>query len=123
GRLRPYCHPSTPPRQLEHIVPRARGGADGASNLTLGCEQCNRRKGTRTAAEFGHPEVQAQAQRPLRDAAAVNVSRWALYRRLREIGLPVETGTGGRTKWNRTRWGLPKTHWLDAVCVGVSTPE
>jgi hypothetical protein len=34
----------------------------------------------------------------------------------------VETGTGGRTKWNRTRRGLPKTHWLDAACVGASTP-
>src|SRR5262249_15110584 len=25
--------------------------------------------------------------------------------------------------WNRTRHGLPKTHWLDAACVGASTPE
>jgi hypothetical protein len=32
-------------------------------------------------------------------------------------------GTGGRTKWNRTRLGLPKTHWLDAACVGASTPD
>jgi hypothetical protein len=32
--------------------------------------------------------------------------------------LPVETGTGGRTKWNRARFGLPKTHALDAACVG-----
>jgi hypothetical protein len=34
------------------------------------------------------------------------------------MGLPVETGSGGRTKWNRTRFGLEKTHWLDAACVG-----
>ena len=38
---------------------------------------------------------------------------------LKETGLPVETGTGGRTKYNRTRLELPKTHWLDAACVGV----
>ena len=38
-------------------------------------------------------------------------------------GLPVETGTGGRTKWNRTRRSLPKPHWVDAACVGASTPE
>ena len=25
--------------------------------------------------------------------------------------------------WNRTMRGLPKTHWLDAACVGASTPE
>jgi hypothetical protein len=36
--------------------------------------------------------------------------------------LPVETGTGGRTKWNRHQQGLPKTHWLDAAAVGASTP-
>ena len=34
------------------------------------------------------------------------------------MGLPVETGSGGRTKWNRSRFGLEKTHWLDAACVG-----
>lgn len=76
-----------------------------------------------TAAEFGHPEVQAQAKLPLKDAAAVNATRWALYERLKATGLPVETGTGGRTKWNRTRRNLPKTHWVDAACVGASTPD
>ncbi len=118
-----YCHTTGVPLQIEHIVPRARAGSDRASNLTLACAPCNQRKGTWTAEEFGHPEVHAQARVPLRDAAAVNATRWALSRRLRETGLPVETGTGGRTKWNRTRRGLPKTHWLDAACVGASTPE
>ncbi|RMH33106.1 MAG: HNH endonuclease, partial [Nitrospirae bacterium] len=63
--------------------------------------------------------IEAQRQAPLRDAAAVNSVRWALWNRLRSTGLPVEVGTGGRTKWNRTRFGLPKTHALDALCVGA----
>jgi hypothetical protein len=67
--------------------------------------------------------VQAQAQAPLKDAAAVNASRWALYHRLETLGMPVETGSGGRTKWNRTQRKLAKTHWLDAACVGASTPS
>ncbi len=58
----------------------------------------------------------------MKDAAAVNASRWALYQRLVQTGLPIEVGTGGRTKWNRTQRELPKTHWLDAACVGASTP-
>ena len=37
--------------------------------------------------------------------------------------MPVEVGTGGRIKYNRSVRNLPKTHWLDAVCVGESTPE
>jgi hypothetical protein len=46
-----------------------------------------------------------------------------LYERLKALGLPLEVGTGGRTKYNRAVRRLPKTHWLDAVCVGASTPE
>jgi hypothetical protein len=60
---------------------------------------------------------------PLRDAAAVNTTRWALFERLKAFGLPVEGGSGGRTKYNRETLGLSKTHWLDAACVGASTPE
>jgi hypothetical protein len=43
-----------------------------------------------------------------------------LFKTLKALGLPVTTGTGGQTKYNRTRLGLPKTHWLDAACVGVT---
>jgi hypothetical protein len=41
-----------------------------------------------------------------------------LFNRLKETGLPVSTGSGGLTKFNRTRLELPKSHWLDAACVG-----
>ena len=105
------------------MVPRARGGSNRVSNLTLACTPGHTKKGAQTAAEFGFPEVQAAATRPLKDAAAVNATRWALYRRLQATGLPVEVGTGGRTQWNRTTRQLPKTHWIDAACVGASTPE
>jgi hypothetical protein len=35
-------------------------------------------------------------------------------------GLPVEVGTGGRTKFNRACQNYPKQHWIDAACVGES---
>jgi hypothetical protein len=105
------------------MTPRSRHGSNRVSNLTLACEPCNLRKGARTAAEFGFPELEVLAKQPLCDAAAVNTTRWALFQRLNTLGLPLEVGTGGRTKWNRTVRGLPKTHWLDAACVGASTPE
>lgn len=115
-----YCQVKHVPLEIEHLVPKLRGGSNRVSNLTLACRDCNQRKGNRTAEEFGHPELQDQAQRPLKDAAAVNSTRWALYRRITETGLLVETGTGGRTKYNRTRQGYPKAHWIDAACVGLS---
>ena len=121
-----YCHQeatATNHWEIDHIVPRSRGGSDRPANLALSCHLCNQAKGDQTAAEFGHPEVQTQAKAPLKDAAAVNSARRALHQRLVACGLPVETSTGGRTKWNRVQRGLPKTHWLDALCVGASTPE
>jgi len=123
GRKCVYCGTENVPLQIEHIVPTSRGGSSRVSNLTLSCEACNQKKGNQTAEEFGHPKVQAIASSPLKGAAAVNTTRWALYRRIKATGLPVEVGTGGRTKYNRSVRQLPKTHWLDAACVGASTPE
>lgn len=124
GRECAYCGAEDTPIEIEHIVPKSRGGSDRVSNLTLACRTCNQAKGNRDIREFlAHdPErlakILAQAKTPLRDAAAVNATRWALYRALVDTGLPVEAGTGGQTKWNRTRLGIPKTHALDALCVG-----
>ncbi len=110
-------------------MPKARGGTDRVSNLALACESCNRQKGTRPLADFltAQPErlarVLAQARAPLKDATVVNATRWELFRRLQATGLPLETGSGGRTKYNRSRQKLPKTHWLDAACGGAGTPD
>jgi hypothetical protein len=42
-----------------------------------------------------------------------------LFNTLKETGLPVATGTGGQTKFNRTSvLASPKGHALDAACVG-----
>jgi 5-methylcytosine-specific restriction endonuclease McrA len=119
-----YCSVENIPLQIEHIQPKAKGGSNRISNLCLACEKCNQKKGTQDIQRFlaKKPDILkhilAQAKRPLKDAAAVNSTRWALFSRLKETGLPVATGSGGLTKFNRTRLQLPKTHWLDAACVG-----
>ena len=93
---------------VDHIIPRSRPGASNrVRNLARSCHDCNQEKGDRTAAEFGYPGVQAHAAKPLKDAAAVNSTRWAPYERLQQTGLPVEAGTGGLTKWNRTERKQP----------------
>lgn len=117
-----YCGARNVPLQLDHIIPRSRNGHHRASNLCAACQSCNQRKNDRTAAEFGFPDLQKQVARGLRDAAAVNSTRKKLLTKLAALGLPIETGSGGLTKFNRTTRGIPKTHWLDAACVGTSTP-
>ena len=119
-----YCDAENVPLQIEHIHPKAKGGSNRISNLCLACEKCNQKKGTQDVQQFliKKPDtlkyILAQTKRPLKDAAAVNSTRWALFSRLKATGLPVLTGSGGLTKFNRTRLRLPKTHWIDAACVG-----
>lgn len=123
GRACVYCGATDVPLEVEHIIPKSRGGSNRISNLTLACEPCNLKKGKRTAEELGHPDRQAQARKPLRDAAFMNATRWRLYEQLQATGLPVEGGSGGRTKKQRTAHHLPKDHYYDALCVGESTPD
>jgi 5-methylcytosine-specific restriction endonuclease McrA len=119
-----YCKIENVPFQVEHIQPKAKGGSNRISNLCLACEKCNQKKGTKDIKDFlaKKPvllkQIMNQTKRPLKDAAAVNSTRWALFNKLKETGLPVSTGSGGQTKFNRSKLGLPKTHWLDAACVG-----
>lgn len=123
-----YCGARRVPLQVEHIQAKTHGGTNRISNLCLACEPCNTAKGQQHVRTFlaKKPEVLkrllAQAKAPLKDASAVNITRWHLYRRLQAVGLPVEMGSGGLTKFNRVTRGLDKAHWLDASCVGHSTP-
>lgn len=129
GRKCVYCGAENRPLQVEHIVPRVVRVDNRICNLALACEPCNSKKGKQDLHVFlaGQPDlvarILAQAKAPLKDATAVNATRWKLYERLLALGLSVECGSGGLTKFNRTKRDLPKTHWLDAACVGKSTPE
>ena len=123
-----YCGRKDVPLQVEHIQAKANGGTDRVSNLCLACNACNQAKGTQDIRTFlaEKPDllahILAQAKASLKDAAVVNTTRWALYERLLPLGLPIECGSGGLTKFNRTQRGLPKEHWIDAACVGKRTP-
>ncbi|NEP49201.1 MAG: HNH endonuclease [Moorea sp. SIO3C2] len=123
GRECAYCGQQNIPLQIEHIHPKSFGGSDRVSNLSLACEKCNQRKGNRPIEEFLKKKpsllqkIKNNALSPLRDAAAVNTTRNKVVKVLKKI-LPVVTGTGAQTKYNRTRLGLSKKHWVDAACVG-----
>ena len=130
GRECAYCTEKDTPLQIEHIDPKANGGSNRISNLTLACRPCNREKNRKSLVSFfatskrlkNHQarldRILKQCKKPLRDASAVNSTRWALHQALKQAGLPVEVSTGGRTKFNRCQLRIPKTHALDAACVG-----
>lgn len=121
-----YCDAREVPLELEHIVPRSRGGSNRASNLTLACHGCNQRKGQQTAAEFGFPEVQAQARVPLRDAAHVSSLKSRVVHDLQAVfgESQVCLTYGYETRYKRNRvLDLPKSHTNDAVAIACEIGE
>lgn len=124
GRKCAYCDAENVPLNLDHVAPKSRDGSDRVSNLTLACIPCNQAKDNRPVEEFlAHDakrlgRVKAQLRSPLRDAAAVNATRWAVKARLEALGTPVACWSGGRTKWNRHRLLVAKSHVADAAVCG-----
>ncbi|TXC88809.1 RNA-guided endonuclease IscB [Paraburkholderia azotifigens] len=118
-----YCDATDHRLQIDHLTARARNGSNRIGNLGLACGDCNQDKGALDVREYVRDpkrlaRILATASRPLQDAAAVNATRCALASALRATGLPLELDSGGRTKFNRVTHNIPKTHALDAVCVG-----
>jgi hypothetical protein len=102
GHACAYCGVQNVPLEVEHIHPKAKGGTNRVSNLCIACNPCNTKKGCSDIAVFlkDKPDllrkIETQAKHPPKDATAVNATRWALFEKLKAIGLPVEVGSGGR---------------------------
>lgn len=121
-----YCGNKDAPLQIEHILPKSRGGSDRAANLTLACEPCNARKGRQTAEEFGYPEIQARARVPLKDAAHVSSLKTAVVQHLQAFfgEEQVRTTFGYETKYKRIQiLDLPKSHANDAIAIACEMGE
>lgn len=127
GRKCAYCDETKVSRfEVDHGTPRSRGGADSVGNFVLSCHTCNHdRKKNQTVQEFlAHDPVRRDhilrmLKAPLNDAAAVNTTRNRLIAELETTNLPIFSGTGAQTKYNRITHGVPKSHALDALCIGT----
>jgi 5-methylcytosine-specific restriction endonuclease McrA len=88
GRKCAYCGVENTRLEIEHILASSKGGTNRVSNLTLACHDCNQKKGNDPIEKFlsKKPDVLRRilvaSKSPLKDAAAVNSTRWALYQRL-----------------------------------------
>src|ERR1019366_9893995 len=84
-----YCDAKEVPLNKDHVDPRANGGSHRTSNLVIACIPCNQKKGSRSIQEFLSRDpkrlakIHAQLKVPLKDAAAVNSTRWALVNALK----------------------------------------
>ena len=121
-----YCGNSRADRyELDHIVPKSRGGANRVSNLVVSCHDCNVDKSNQSVEEFlaGKPSrlaaIRAIRRAPLAGASQMNIIVPELLRRLETMSLPTAEHDSYTTSWTRKRLGVPKTHVNDALCVGA----
>jgi hypothetical protein len=87
-----YCLTTRGAIQVDHILPRGRGGTDSWENLALACARCNSSKGERTPEEAKMPlllRASAEPPRPRRAAPYAGQTVTLLKRHLRSQGLHV----------------------------------
>lgn len=121
--------------ELEHIIPKSKGGSNRFSNLSIACRKCNLDKGCLLPEEWLlklkksksainkkrvvlFSKVLKGVKPTLRDASAVNTIRNEIIRKFNH--LPIELGSGALTKYNRKQNKRSKDHWIDALSVGES---
>lgn len=107
-----YCGKKNIPLEIEHIVPKSRGGSNCVNNLTLSCRACNQRKGNKTAEEFGYPEIHNKAKKVLRAFPFMNNIKQKIVDYL-SCGYTY----GYVTKHDRIKLGLEKSHSNDAFVI------
>ncbi len=114
-----YCGRTNVPLEIDHIIPKSRGGTDRISNLCISCHECNQKKGDKTAEEFGYQKVQKQAKEPLKATTFMNAIRWKLVNLFN-----CDWTYGSETKYERRKLGLEKSHVNDAfVIAGGNTQK
>ena len=115
--------------EIDHVVPRSKGGSNRVNNLVLACHECNQHKGNLPLEVYlkNKPAVLKRVQEGLnkslnlQDAAHMNTMRKELYQVLRKrLSVPVDMFTASQTKYNRVQQKYHKDHWVDAFCVGPS---
>jgi hypothetical protein len=102
--------------EVDHIIPKSRGGTWAWCNLVCACRPCNRAKGDRTAAEFGRPEVRGKT---FSYPAWLQQGKRYLKKELEKIA-PLEVVYGWQTSERRKRLGLKKSHINDCLSLAVS---
>ena len=95
---------------VHHLESRKTGG-NAPNNLITLCESCHK------AYHRGEFELKVKRGTSLRDAAAMNIMRWAVYNQAKDEFNNVHLTFGYITKYTRIENSIEKTHCADAFCI------
>ena len=95
---------------VHHLESRKTGG-NSPSNLVTLCETCHK------AYHRGEFDLKIKRVSSLRDAAVMNIMRWAVYERAKKEFGNVHLTYGYITKHTRIENCITKTHAADAFCI------
>ena len=115
-----YCEEKA--TEIDHIVPRAKGGTNSTYNLTPACRSCNEKKSNLSLKEFGKlmnkDYSKLEPKKLPKDAAIVQSARNYMVKEITKIIPDTTTHESWITKYNRDQLGLTKQHYYDALSVG-----
>ena len=103
---------------VHHIHFRSNGGTDSPDNLITLCKTCHDTLHLHQKAQ--QESLKLQKKRKTNTTDAVQVSTIGTYLKK---NLSFEETFGYETKFKREQLGLPKEHYIDAICVGLSDGE
>ena len=95
---------------VHHLESRKTGG-NAPNNLITLCETCHK------AYHLGKFELKVKRGSSLRDAALMNIMRWAVYENAKAVFENVHLTYGYVTKHARIENRIEKTHSADAFCI------
>lgn len=108
--------------EIDHIVPRSKGGTDSVNNLTASCRACNEKKSNLSLKEFGKlmnkDFSNLEPKKLPKDAAIVQSAREYTVREISKLVADTKSYDAWLTKYNRDELGLPKQHYYDTLSVG-----
>lgn len=115
-----YCGAKA--EEIDHIVPKSKGGTNSSYNLIPTCSSCNKKKSNLSLEDFGKlvgkDFSKLEPKKLSKDAAIVQSARNYMVKEITKLVSDTTIHDSWLTKYNRDQLGLPKEHYYDALSVG-----
>ena len=129
GRKCVYCGAEGVPLNIDHVVPRAKGGSNRVSNLVLACMSCNQKKGLPVETGSGaltklNRHAFGVEKEHWLDALCVGRLNGAVTRKGLNVLEIRCMGRGSRQRTRLTKYGFPRGYLMRQKCVhGFATGD